>query len=514
MGKKSLLLFVIFLSAVLFACQNSETTTTTIATTSSTFATSDTTAITTEAVTTDLSTTPTTTAEQTMSERVNSLANEYKIGLFITEEPTTSIGINFAMPSDTYGYVEYSIAGENNFTRYRAISKARAIGSKYAYLFEVTLSNLTPGETYDYRVTNTDDSEASPYYQFTMPSNDSDAFTFIYLADPQENSEIGYMAYAYSLLSVMEYSEQTYDFVMFPGDLVDDADLKTEWALFYKYSSIFSYNTPIVATVGNHDVGAISDERIQELEFDGYLNLPNNGPEYNSFNMLEGDLRSTNFDDGKTYSFDYGYAHFIVIDTEIYCDGTTACLAYDTANADILNDWIADDLRNNALPWTIVLLHRGPYSLSYNTSSVRDNLVPIFDEYGVDLVLSGHDHQYSRAVYSEDTLLEFATSNTYTKGDIFLSDTTLDDYDFNQYDRAIGVTYLTGNTASTKFYGGDKASGLSVNYKFIDEQPVIPYITVTENSISVVSYVVLKDTAFAIIPNGVDILEEFSIIKD
>ncbi len=497
MGKKSLLLLIVLLIGFLFACQERDTTT-----------------ITTEAETTVTSSVVTTSAAQTISERINSLTNEYWIGLFITENPTTSIGINFAMPFETAGYVEYSIAGENNFTRFWATSKARAIGRKYAYLFEVTLTGLIPGETYEYRVTNTDDSEASPYYQFTLPSGDSDAFTFIYLADPQENSEVGYMAYAYSLLSVMEYSNQTYDFAMFPGDLVDDADLKTEWGLFYKYSSIFSYNTPIVATVGNHDVGAITEERIQALEFDGYLNLPNNGPEYNSFDMLEGDLRNTNFDDGKTYSFDYGYAHFVVIDTEIYCDGTTACLTYDTVNADILNDWVTDDLTANTLPWTIVLLHRGPYGLSYNTSSVRDNLVPIFDQFGVNLVLSGHDHQYSRAVYSEDVLLEFATSNLYTKGDIFLSETTLDDYNFNNYNRSIGVTYLTGNTVSTKFYGGEKSSGLSVNYKFIDEQPVIPYITVTENSISVVSYVVLKDTALAIVPNGVDILEEFSIIRD
>ncbi len=514
MGKKSLLLLIVLLIGFLFACQGGETTLTTLVTTASTISASDTTMSTTEVETTATSGEVTSTEAQTMTERVNSLANEYRIGLFITENPTTSIGINFVMPNETTGYVEYSVAGENDFTRFWATSKARAIGRKFVYLFEVTLTGLTPGETYEYRVTNTDDVEASPYYQFTLPSVDKEAFTFIYLADPQENSEVGYMTYAYSLLSVSEYSDQFYDFAMFPGDLVDNSDLKTEWDLFYKYSSIFSFNTPIVSAVGNHDVGDITEERIQELEFDGYLNLPNNGPEYNSFDILDGDLRDANFDDGKTYSFDYGYAHFVVIDTETYCDGSTTCLEYDTVNANILNDWVTDDLTANSLPWTIVLLHRGPYGLSYDSSTVRDNLVPIFDEFGVDLVLSGHDHQYSRAIYSEDALTEFATSNTYTKGEIILSDTTLDDYNFNNYSQSIGVTYLTGNTVSTKFYGGDKSSELSVNYKFLDEQPVIPYITVTENAINVVSYVVLKDTALTIIPDGVEILEEFSIIRD
>jgi Icc-related predicted phosphoesterase len=49
--------------------------------------------------------------------------------------------------------------------------------------------------------------------------------------------------------------------------------------------------------------------------------------------------------------------------------------------------------------WKIVALHHPPYSAGYQGSSqhVRDVFAPIFERYGVQLVLSGHDHDYQRS---------------------------------------------------------------------------------------------------------------------
>ncbi|MDD3122779.1 MAG: metallophosphoesterase family protein [Candidatus Izemoplasmatales bacterium] len=482
--KKITLLFIIFLmSSVLIACQK---TTTTVSTTTEPLA---------------------------ISDIVTALDNPLDIGLFITETPETSVGINFKMSSETNAYVEYAKDGITTFTKVDATKKTTTVGKKVVYLFEAEMSGLEQGESYSYRVSNEDASEVSDIYHFTMPSNTGDSFTFMYLADPQENAEIGYMAYAYSVLNVLEYSQADFDFVMSPGDFVDDADIKSEWDWFYQYSAFYITEKPLIATIGNHEVNGIGTDVVNNLEFDGYLNLPNNGPVYDAFDELEGDMRSSNFDDGKTYSFNYGNAHFIAIDTEMFCDGSTACTAYDHSNVEILKSWIQNDLESNDLTWTIVLLHRGPYGLSYDSASVRDNLIPIFDEFNVDLVLSGHDHQYSRSVYLENAMVPFQTSNLYSKGLITLIDSAVLNNNFNHYASSIGVTYVTGNTVSTKFYGGDKSSGIQVNYKFLDENPVIPFITVTADSIHVVSYGVSKDYALAIVPTGVYILEEFTITK-
>lgn len=537
MTKKLLLLLMILLSLALASCQKVITTEigttqtpTTISTstqapvittstslttlpTTTTEETSLSTLAPTTAISTTVSTDMVTTSLPTLAERVNALENPFRIGLFITDSPTTSMGFNFELPIDTTGYIEIKTLDAETYTKIEAVSKARAIGKKQAYLFELTIEDLLPGETYYYRVTSDSDAE-SDVYEFTLPQANQGAFTFMFLADPQENSTLGYMTYAYTLLSVLDYSEKEYDFVMFPGDMTDDADIKSEWEWLFQYSAMFAFNKPIVATTGNHDASGLTELRIQNLEFDGYMNLPNNGPTYDVFDELDGDLRLPDFDQGKTYSFDYQNTHFVAINTEVMCDGTTTCGLKDETNAEILKTWLRNDLEANTQPWTIVLMHRGPYSLSYDTWNVRDHLVPIFDEFGVDLVLAGHDHQYSRAIYDQNSLVEFGASNPYDKGDIFLDDTGVSSLDFNDYSESIGVTYLTGNTTATKFYGDSRSSGIEVNYQFKDEQPVIPFITVSEDSISVISYVVLKDSGITIVPTGVAVLETFVIYKE
>ncbi|MGD9910318.1 MAG: metallophosphoesterase [Candidatus Izemoplasmatales bacterium] len=455
-------------------------------------------------------TTTETTTTQTIEDLVSSLENPYNIGLFMTADPTSSMGLNFELSEETEAFVEYKEVGTDDYTLVIATNKTTPIGRKTAYLYEADMTSLEVGKTYTYHVGTTSGTVLSDDYTFTMNSNVNGDFTFMYIADPQENAELGYMAYAYAVLYTLEYSSQAYDFVMFPGDMINDSDIKTEWTWFYRYSSFFITSTPIVATIGNHEFGRVDLDRITQLEYDGYINLPDNGPVYGPFDEIGFDQRGAHIDDGKTYSFNYGNAHFTVIDTETYCDGTTECAYYDTDNVEILNNWIRDDLANSTATWNIVLLHRGPYGLSYDTFNVRNNLIPIFDEYNVDLVLSGHDHQYSRAVYSNFEMVPFSTSDAYDIGVLNISGSS---NDFNHYSSSIGVTYLTGNTVATKFYGGDKSSGLEVQYKMLNEYPVIPFITVTEDEIHIISYVVIKDSAFALVPTSVQVLEEVVISK-
>jgi 3',5'-cyclic AMP phosphodiesterase CpdA len=62
--------------------------------------------------------------------------------------------------------------------------------------------------------------------------------------------------------------------------------------------------------------------------------------------------------------------------------------------------WLRDTLERATEPWTIVAVHESPYSAGYQGSNVdvRDRFVPLFQRFGVQLVLSGHDHDYQRSV--------------------------------------------------------------------------------------------------------------------
>jgi hypothetical protein len=61
--------------------------------------------------------------------------------------------------------------------------------------------------------------------------------------------------------------------------------------------------------------------------------------------------------------------------------------------------WLDGDLAGNRLPWTIVYLHRPPYSSGEHGSAgdVQRLFVPLFVRHHVPLVLAGHDHNYERS---------------------------------------------------------------------------------------------------------------------
>jgi 3',5'-cyclic AMP phosphodiesterase CpdA len=61
--------------------------------------------------------------------------------------------------------------------------------------------------------------------------------------------------------------------------------------------------------------------------------------------------------------------------------------------------WLDDTLRTTTATWRIVALHHPPYSAGYQGSSedAREQFSPLFERYGVQLVLSGHDHDYQRS---------------------------------------------------------------------------------------------------------------------
>ena len=61
--------------------------------------------------------------------------------------------------------------------------------------------------------------------------------------------------------------------------------------------------------------------------------------------------------------------------------------------------WLEETLAQSDATWRIVALHHPPYSAGYQGSStdVRAVFQPVFERYGVQLVLSGHDHDYQRS---------------------------------------------------------------------------------------------------------------------
>lgn len=131
-------------------------------------------------------------------------------------------------------------------------------------------------------------------------------------------------------------------------------------------------NVPVFPSLGNHDY-----ETDRAAPYLANFFLPQNA--YNPDHK------------GRCYSFDYGNAHFIALDTELDDE-------LGLANAD-QRAWLERDLANSAnAVWKFIYFHRPPYSSGCHGSSldVRQVLAPLAQKYNVDVVFSGHDHAYER----------------------------------------------------------------------------------------------------------------------
>lgn len=154
-----------------------------------------------------------------------------------------------------------------------------------------------------------------------------------------------------------------YDLMIHTGDLAyDDGTIgQYEDNVFGVYADLFK-NIPFFPASGNHDYKTMNGAPFREV-----FNLPGDNGE-------------------KWYSYDYGRVHFVALDTEA---------DYRTQAA-----WLDEDLAASSAPWTIVYMHKPPYSSGAHGSdlSLRNKLAPVLKRHGVQLVLSGHDHNYERMI--------------------------------------------------------------------------------------------------------------------
>ena len=83
---------------------------------------------------------------------------------------------------------------------------------------------------------------------------------------------------------------------------------------------------------------------------------------------------------GVLYSFDYGNAHFINVDSNVTLSGDQM-------------KWLERDLKNTAKKWKVAMTHEADYGRNSRKTALTD----LFDQYGVDLVMAGHNHFYGRS---------------------------------------------------------------------------------------------------------------------
>lgn len=257
----------------------------------------------------------------------------------------------------------------------------------------VTLTGLTPGEKYSYRVGSAERGWWSEPGTITVSSGSDEAFTFINITDPQAQRKSHYETYK----SVMDAALGLYPdarFTVSNGDQVDLGTHSKQWNYFFASSDTFR-DLPFMPTAGNHEkkAGAIAAN----------FTLPG---------VPEQDEET-----GTYYSYDYNGVHFTVLNTN------------DMDKKEGLSkqqlDWMKSDIRNSDADWKIVVLHKalyanGIYYKDDETEALRNQLSALLPYLGVDLVLQGHNHVYTRTdVMNANMVVPTQTQDTEYNGQTY-----------------------------------------------------------------------------------------------
>lgn len=215
------------------------------------------------------------------------------------------------------------------------------------------------------------------------------------------------------------------DIALFLGDnaYLDGTDSQYQQRFFNYYPELLR-TTGTWSCIGNHEMGT-SGVSIQSdpntyfpISEPGAIDAPPNSPlpylNIFSFPTL-GENGGVPSGTEQYYSFDYGNVHVVSLDSQL--------TARDAAQRDAMADWVTADLAANNSDWTLVIFHHPPYSKgSHDSDSGPENLIdkpqidmreqfnPIFEQYGVDLVYTGHSHVYERSYYLHNLT---GTSDTF-----------------------------------------------------------------------------------------------------
>ncbi|HEU0031791.1 MAG TPA: metallophosphoesterase family protein [Kofleriaceae bacterium] len=284
------------------------------------------------------------------------------VHLGIVGDPSTSIVAQWRTVDETTTATTIRYALGDNLTEDQLTEQAtgiqfgyRSTGTAIYRMHQAHLCGLTPGTTYSYQVGS--EGHFSPVYSFTtapdVVANPDAEVVFGVVGD----SRAGYDVWSQI---VAQFQQRSPDMILFTGDAVTLGITQFEWEEFFGRAEPLFARVPVVAAHGNHEVNAVN--------FFSQLAMPG---------------------DQEMFGFDYGHAH-ITVANDTPDDITNITGAFRDAIA-------ADFEASKDARWKLLMHHQSMFSAAMNHGSsvfLQETWQPLVDQYHLDLVLAGHDHDY------------------------------------------------------------------------------------------------------------------------
>jgi len=263
--------------------------------------------------------------------------------------------------------------------------EARVYKGSAGVMHRVVADDLEPGACYYYEVcSEAEDGEriVSQKFSFkTAPDADA-AFSFVLTA---ENGGASKELCQYTAPITELIRRERPDFVQSVGDLLWDGRQGSQWNFyFFEPFRRILCNTPFFPCVGNHEVGgsAVRDELV--------------AASYSQYEKY--------FPSRRNYSYDYGCAHFCVLDCPSMferidrndTDAYIPVLKPDFENSEAFR-FLENDLAQTKAVWKFVIFHYPPYTSAIFDGRELQCFAPLFERFGVDIVFNSHAILYERS---------------------------------------------------------------------------------------------------------------------
>ena len=323
--------------------------------------------------------------------------------------------------------VRYRVKGETEWTVVDAVKTPENTEVEDEDYYKAEISGLTPNTEYEYQVgkKNTSDAGWSELYSFTTAKENFNEFSFIAIGDTQ-----GYMweHFKYTKVALDEAAKYVSDpaFILHTGDVVDSGYEAYQWRRYFTALGNYGTNIANFTTIGNHDTrnakNVVTNDNLNNY-FGFYFNHPDVSedamvmdPSVYEGLTASGKVQVNNFNE-TIYSYNYGNAHFIVLNTGTYANTGNETYPDDQHIFEAQRAWLEKDLEaNKDAKWKIILCHEAMYNKG-GLKQDRLYLTDLIESYGVDLVIQGHSHIVTRSYPMKDgKVVTKATSDVIEKG--------------------------------------------------------------------------------------------------
>lgn len=351
-------------------------------------------------------------------------------------------------------------------------------------VYHAALTGLVPGSKFSYRISKAGKLVFTAEAQ--APKSTDQTYRFVALGD------IGAETTDQKKLAFQIYNSKP-DFVVVPGDIVYDngriAEYRSKFWPIYNAEKADTAGAPLmrsipfIAAVGNHDADSRNLDKIPDaLAYYMYWDQPLNGPlgteggaivpvlkgsEENKKAFL--DAAGESYPRMTNYSFDYGNAHWTVLDADNYVDWTDK----------ELTDWVISDLAaSKNATWHFVMFHQPGFNSAVEHFEQQQMrlLAPVFEKANVDVVFTGHVHNYQRsfpmqfAPDKKGILLIGGKDNKTLRGRVVNGHWKLDKlFDGKNNTHAQGVIYIVTGAGGADLYNPEQENDPDTWQKFTNK---------------------------------------------